>query len=119
MVKQLEVISKVRVVEAGYSNSTATATTTAAADDNEYENGCYHRITHLSSSTSTKMIFGLFLPSTYKNEHNVNTPVLFWLSGLTCDDTNFPMKAGSKAFEAAEKQVNYYFLLRLNYLLVV
>ena len=34
-----------------------------------------------------------------------NLPVLYWLSGLTCDDTNFAMKAGSRAFEAAEKQV--------------
>jgi S-formylglutathione hydrolase FrmB len=36
---------------------------------------------------------------------NDNTPVMYWLSGLTCDDTNFAMKAGSKAFDAAEKQV--------------
>jgi len=47
------------------------------------------------------MTFGLFIPSSYGNN---NTPVLFWLSGLTCDDTNFPSKAGSKAFDAAENQ---------------
>lgn len=32
------------------------------------------------------------------------TPVLYWLSGLTCDDTNFANKAGSRAFDEAEKQ---------------
>uniref|UniRef100_A0A7S2RRR9 S-formylglutathione hydrolase n=1 Tax=Eucampia antarctica TaxID=49252 RepID=A0A7S2RRR9_9STRA len=47
------------------------------------------------------MIFGLFLPSCHKRKI---TPVLFWLSGLTCDDTNFATKAGSQAFSAAEQQ---------------
>jgi S-(hydroxymethyl)glutathione dehydrogenase/alcohol dehydrogenase len=32
------------------------------------------------------------------------TPALFWLSGLTCDDTNFSNKAGSRAFDEAEKE---------------
>ena len=47
------------------------------------------------------MIFGLFLPSDPDNQS-----VLFWLSGLTCDDTNFANKAGTRAFEAAEKEVS-------------
>ena len=34
-----------------------------------------------------------------------NTAVIYWLSGLTCDDTNFAMKAGSRAFAIAEKEV--------------
>ena len=29
---------------------------------------------------------------------------MYWLSGLTCDDTNFAMKAGPRAFSAAEKE---------------
>jgi len=55
------------------------------------------------------MTFGLFLPSNhpYNNnapkDDNINIPVLFWLSGLTCTDTNFAMKAGPIAFECAEK----------------
>mmetsp|Transcript_68474 Transcript_68474/g.101703 ORF Transcript_68474/g.101703 Transcript_68474/m.101703 type:complete len:81 (+) Transcript_68474:47-289(+) len=66
-------------------------------------NATYQRIKHASSSTKTDMIFGLFLPSTY--EKSDMTPVLYWLSGLTCDDTNFAIKAGPAAFEEAEKQV--------------
>lgn len=31
-----------------------------------------------------------------------NVPVIYWLSGLTCDDTNFAMKAG--AFSHAERE---------------
>jgi len=64
--------------------------------------GYYHRIKHFSASTGTDMTFGLFLPSTY--DLSSSTPVMFWLSGLTCDDTNFAQKAGAKAFDAAEKE---------------
>jgi len=61
--------------------------------------GYYHRIKHASSSTKTDMIFGLYLPL----KKTPKTPVLYWLSGLTCNDTNFGDKAGSRAFNAAEK----------------
>mmetsp|Transcript_4792 Transcript_4792/g.9145 ORF Transcript_4792/g.9145 Transcript_4792/m.9145 type:complete len:310 (+) Transcript_4792:104-1033(+) len=87
-----EVIFKTRVVDKGY---------TEGIPSNQLEKGCYHRISHMSTSTKTKMIFGLFLPSSYSMD--TNTPVLFWLSGLACDDTNFAMKAGSRAFDAAEQ----------------
>jgi S-(hydroxymethyl)glutathione dehydrogenase/alcohol dehydrogenase len=62
--------------------------------------GYYHRVQHASSSTGTDMIFGLYLPS---NASKI-TPILYWLSGLTCDDTNFSTKAGSRAFDAAERE---------------
>lgn len=62
--------------------------------------GYYHRIQHTSASTGTDMIFGIYLPQrTVAKE----TPTLYWLSGLTCNDTNFSTKAGSRAFDAAEK----------------
>jgi S-formylglutathione hydrolase len=51
------------------------------------------------------MTFGLFLPSTHKNvlrSKGQSTPALFWLSGLTCDNTNFGTKAG--AFESADRE---------------
>ena len=47
------------------------------------------------------MIFSLFLPSTYRSKSQ-SIPALFWLSGLTCDDTNFSIKAG--AFEKADRE---------------
>lgn len=65
--------------------------------------GLYHRVKHSSTSTGTEMIFGLYLPSRH-NTSKEPTPVLFWLSGLTCDDTNFANKAGSRAFDQAEKE---------------
>ena len=74
--------------------------------------GWYHRIQHDSTSTQTPMIFGLFLPSSHSLSESVgaalvaatSTPAMFWLSGLTCDDTNFAMKAGPMAFAAAEEE---------------
>ena len=73
--------------------------------------GTYFRITHSSTSTQTPMTFGLFMPSRYignveNGEKRDNVPVLYWLSGLTCDDTNFAMKAGPQAFIAAEREVS-------------
>jgi len=65
--------------------------------------GYYHRIQHSSESTQTDMVLGLFLPSKYSS-NSPETPVLFWLSGLTCDDTNFSQKAGPVAFREAEEQ---------------
>ena len=67
------------------------------------DGGYYHRVKHASKSTGTDMIFGLYLPSRHETTKEP-TPVLFWLSGLTCDDTNFANKAGSRAFYQAEKE---------------
>ena len=97
MASSLEIVSKTRVIEE--ANPLLSQST-------DYEKGCYHRVSHESKSTKTKMIFGLFLPSSYQNVDSYNTPVIFFLSGLTCDDTNFAMKAGSRAFDAAEKHVS-------------
>ena len=108
----LEVISKIRVIPITLTDDDGTAM--AIIGEKDLEGGCYHRIAHMSTSTHTKMIFGLFLPSIFSNHPNTNTsfsssplsvPVLFWLSGLTCDDTNFAIKAGPKAFAAAESRV--------------
>ena len=54
------------------------------------------------------MTFGLFVPSKFISNiedgasNKENVPVIYWLSGLTCDDTNFAMKAG--AFTHAERE---------------
>mmetsp|Transcript_2955 Transcript_2955/g.6843 ORF Transcript_2955/g.6843 Transcript_2955/m.6843 type:complete len:685 (-) Transcript_2955:193-2247(-) len=63
--------------------------------------GSLLRLRHESTSTSTPMTFALFLPSSHALAPNL--PALFWLSGLTCDDTNFSTKA-SAAFGAAERE---------------
>ena len=51
--------------------------------------GRYYRLTHASSSTGTTATFGLFVPSRFasnvEGDGTENVPVVYWLSGLTCD----------------------------------
>lgn len=67
------------------------------------ENKCYGgrqlRYQHRSEVQSCDMQFSVFLPSAAER-HPV--PVLYWLSGLTCNDQNFVTKAGAQQF--AEQQ---------------
>ena len=46
---------------------------------------------HVSEVCKGPMNFAIFLPSKAEKE---DCPVLFYLSGLTCTDENFVMKAG-------------------------
>lgn len=61
--------------------------------------GTVSRYRHQSISTSTDMVFAIFLPP---DADQKPVPVLYWLSGLTCTDENFCHKAG--AFKAAAEQ---------------
>lgn len=56
---------------------------------------------HFSSSTNTEMRFSVYLPPAAKNKR---LPVLYWLSGLTCSEENFMVKAGAQRI-AAEKEL--------------
>lgn len=55
------------------------------------------RIQHPSQVLSCTMTFSLFLPP--QSQHNP-VPVLWWLSGLTCNDQNFVFKAGAQRMAA-------------------
>lgn len=48
---------------------------------------------HISSTTSSDMRFGLFLPT---QADTTKVPILYWLSGLTCTEENFIIKAGAQ-----------------------
>ena len=64
---------------------------------NRVGEGTYYRINHQSVATKTHMTFGLFLPNRFASSNVVdggdgddatkkdNVPVMYWLSGLTCD----------------------------------
>ncbi|MDU1876072.1 S-formylglutathione hydrolase [Citrobacter sp.] len=56
--------------------------------------GRHQRWRHDSTSLNCAMTFSIFLPPTE------NPPVLFWLSGLTCNDENFTTKAGAQRVAA-------------------
>lgn len=55
------------------------------------------RIKHHSQTLSCEMIFALYLPP---QTHTRKVPLLWWLSGLTCNDQNFVTKAGSQRIAA-------------------
>jgi S-formylglutathione hydrolase len=49
--------------------------------------------THMSQETGCAMRFGVFLPP---QASSARVPVLYWLSGLTCTEENFIVKAGAQ-----------------------
>jgi len=55
------------------------------------------RYRHDSEVLQCSMVFSIFLPPEAAT-HRV--PVLYWLSGLTCTDENFVIKAGAQKFAA-------------------
>ena len=54
--------------------------------------------THASQETRCVMRFGVFLPP---QAASGRVPVLYWLSGLTCTEENFIVKAGAQRVAAA------------------
>lgn len=52
---------------------------------------------HVAETTGCKMRFALFRPERAEREPR---PVLWWLSGLTCTEENFTVKAGAQRFAA-------------------
>lgn len=58
------------------------------------------RVEHLSLACQGHMTFALFLPPQAGQQPADKVPVLYWLSGLTCNDENFSQKAGAFALAA-------------------
>lgn len=52
---------------------------------------------HASSSNRCEMGFSIYLPPQAKSR---KVPALYWLSGLTCTDENFTVKAGAQKWAA-------------------
>lgn len=53
---------------------------------------------HISSETGTPMRFALYTPPQARD--GTKLPVLWWLSGLTCTEENFTVKAGAQRLAA-------------------
>ena len=58
---------------------------------------------HASTSTGTDMKVGVFLPP--RALAGQKCPVLYWLSGLTCNEQNFITKAGAQQFAAQHELI--------------
>lgn len=62
--------------------------------------GGYQRVySHHSKELSCDMKFAVYLPP-QSDDADVKLPVLYWLSGLTCNETNFIHKAGAQKYAA-------------------
>ena len=59
--------------------------------------GYLNRYTHQSTTCQCEMTFSVYLPP--QAEHQ-RVPALYWLSGLTCTDDNFRVKAGAQRYAA-------------------
>mgnify|MGYP003366311940 FL=1 len=59
--------------------------------------GWQQRWRHDSTRLNCTMTFSIFLPPTHDT---APPPVLYWLSGLTCNDENFTTKAGAQRIAA-------------------
>lgn len=59
--------------------------------------GRQQRWRHDSTVLNCAMTFSIFLPPV---DEKANPPVLYWLSGLTCNDENFTTKAGAQRIAA-------------------
>ena len=60
---------------------------------NKVAAGWHKQYQHDSTSLNCKMQFAIFLPPNANEKNKV--PVLYWLSGLTCNEQNFMQKAGA------------------------
>lgn len=60
---------------------------------NKVAGGWHKQYQHDAKSVNSVMKFAIFLPPNASENNKV--PVLYWLSGLTCDDQNFMQKAGA------------------------
>lgn len=55
--------------------------------------GTMSRVKHASAVTKCDMVFAVFMPECAEG---LKVPALYFLSGLTCDDTNFMGKSGAQ-----------------------
>lgn len=59
--------------------------------------GQLNRYQHVSASCNCTMTFSVYLPPQAQDAH---VPAVYWLSGLTCTDDNFRVKAGAQRYAA-------------------
>lgn len=64
---------------------------------NKISGGWQKRFQHQSAVLGCEMVFSVYLPP---QSESAPVPVLYWLSGLTCNDQNFVTKAGAQRYAA-------------------
>ncbi|MCG8708956.1 S-formylglutathione hydrolase [Brenneria sp. 4F2] len=59
--------------------------------------GWQRRYRHVSAALNCSMTFSIYIPPT---SNDTSPPVIYWLSGLTCNDENFTVKSGAQRVAA-------------------
>ena len=77
--------------------SSTTGNTVEQIAANKCFGGWQKRYRHRSAVLDCDMVFAVYLPP---QAEQGPVPVLYWLSGLTCNDENFVTKAGAQQFAA-------------------
>jgi len=72
----------------------------APLSENKMFGGIQATYEHRSQACDCDMKLAVYTPAKYLNTGVSNAPVLIWLSGLTCDTTNFQNKAGAQRIAA-------------------
>ena len=57
---------------------------------------------HESEALKCSMNFSIYIPP---HDENEKLPVIYWLSGLTCNEQNFITKAGAQKYAAEHKVI--------------
>jgi S-formylglutathione hydrolase len=78
-------------------SSTALTTSVTTVSQNRCFEGTQGVYSHASQETGCNMRFAVFMPPQAKDGP---VPVLYWLSGLTCTEENFVIKAGAQRVAA-------------------
>ncbi|XP_043476969.1 S-formylglutathione hydrolase isoform X1 [Leptopilina heterotoma] len=71
----------------------------ALVSNNKIFGGWQKVYSHESTELKCKMNFGVYLPP---QAESGPVPVIYWLSGLTCTETNFIQKAGAQKYAAEQ-----------------
>lgn len=86
-------------LEAHYIHSIASKMTLIKLISSNKSFKGYQKIySHHSKELDCEMKFAIYLPP--QSEGDNKLPVLYWLSGLTCNETNFIQKAGAQQYAA-------------------
>lgn len=78
-------------------NPLAMTTSLELLEEHRLFGGWQRRYRHASSTLNCDMTFSVFYPPV---ADDTPPPVLYWLSGLTCNDENFTTKSGAQRFAA-------------------
>ena len=76
----------------------APVTALAELSSSKCYGGWQKRFSHRSKVLNCDMQFSVYIPPAAAED--VKRPVLYWLSGLTCNDENFVLKAGAQRIAA-------------------